>query len=69
MLGACRQTCVCMGRSQGKTRALGGRRRRERREDQGRSQVGDDTVVVNEMERERQVQLGMGWWQARSVLF
>lgn len=27
MLGACRQTCVCVGRSQGKTRALRGQKK------------------------------------------
>lgn len=69
MLGACRQTCVRMGRSQGKTRALGERRRRERTEDQGRSQVGDNTlaVVVDDVERERQVQSGTGRRQEGSV--
>lgn len=57
MLGTCRQTCVCRGRSQGKTRALVGRRRRERTEDQGRGWAGDNVLAVG----------GCGWtrWKGR----
>ena len=63
-----RRVYVWVG-ARGKPGHSGGRRRRERTEDQGRSQVGDNTlaVVVDEVERERQVQSGMGRWQVGSV--